>query len=190
MKAKKRIPIVVAIIVVLVIIIAVIGRKIYIEDLKENIEISITSVSIAPNPSEDEWWLGKNVGDVLLAHTELYGVELSKNEQQMQYDLNQFNVYQVDLAIKNATEDIELMVTPLIWCKDNEFIWVMDDAALSTSKGVGEHKITQTYFISKTCTPNEIEQHLASDGMPVKVSIKKNNVQEITSYEQQIYLKK
>lgn len=192
MKTKKWIPVTLVIFVVLVIIMVVIGRKIYIHNLKDNVKISISSISMTTNLNKNAWWqsvVGQTAGDVLLPDADMYGVELSETEQQMQYDLNQFNVYQVDIVVKNATEDIDIMVTPLKWCKENAYIWVMDDAGLRSAKGVGSHTMTEVYFISKANTPEEIEQYLVANGIPVYVSIMRNDIHEITSYSQQIYFK-
>ena len=190
MKMKKWIP-VCLISVVLIIIAAVIGHKIYIRNLKDNVKISIASISMTTNLNEDAWWqnvLGQTA-DVLLPDAQLYGIELSETEQQMQYDLNRFNVYQVDIVVQNATEDVEYMITPLLWCKENAYIWVEDDAGLRVAKEAGSSTISAVYFVSKTYTPEDVEQYLKTSGMPVYVSINKNDIHEITSYNEQIYFK-
>lgn len=190
---KKKAALVVGVIVVAIVavILAVVGRKIYIQNLKENAKISIDSVSVVTDLSKDAWWqnvLGQTA-DVLLPDAQLYGIELSETEQQMQYDLNRFNVYQVDIVVQNATEDMEYMITPLLWCKENAYIWVEDDAGLRVAKVAGSSTISAVYFVSKTYTPEDVEQYLKTSGMPVYVSINKNDIHEITSYNEQIYFK-
>lgn len=193
MKKKKIITLVsVFSIFLLIITSAVVGRNMYKKNLKENVDIYISSVSLVENPDDPKneevygllnQFFNQTVGDICVYYDPLK--EFSEAEKTMKFDLNTFNVYKIEVACdkKNTAKDkfIYAMITD--FCQESKYMKV----PCNVSSNICSEN-TLYYFVSKEYNEEDVKQYLKNTGSSIYVCIGKDELHPIVKYNKTIFL--
>lgn len=195
MKKKKIITLVsVFSIFLLIITSAVVGRNIYKKNLKENVDIYISSVSLVENPDNPnneeiygllKQFFNQTVGDICVYY-DIYDCnkEISEAEKNMKFDLNTFNVYKIEVACdkKNTAKDKSIYAMITDFCQESKYMKV----PCNVSSNICSEN-TLYYFVSKEYNEEDVKQYLKNTGSSIYVCIGKDELHPIVKYNKTIF---
>lgn len=192
MRKNKYMIIVSVIIAVAVIATAtVVGRNIYKENLKENVDIYVSSVSLVENPDDPnnenvyglmERFFNQTVGEIC-AHYDMQD-EFTEAEKSMKFDLNTFNVYKIEIACdkRDAAEDKYVFARQTDFCQESKYMYV----PCNVSSDICSEN-TLYYFVSKEYSEEDVKQYLKNTGSSIYVCIGKDEIRPIVNYNKTIF---
>lgn len=194
---KKKITIITAVVLLFALIVAaVIGRNIYKKNLKENVDIYISSVSLVENPNDPnnenvyglmERFFNQTVGDICVYYDIREGAkEISEAEKAMKFDLNAFNVYKIEIACdkRDAAEDKYVFARQTDFCQESKYMYV----PCNVSSDICTEN-TLYYFVSKEYSEEDVKQYLKNTGGSIYVCIGKDELRPIINFDKTIYYK-
>lgn len=193
MRKNKYMIIVSVIIAVAVIATATVVGRIYKENLKENVDIYISSVSLVENPDDPnnenvyglmERFFNQTVGDICVYYDPLK--EFSEAEKAMKFDLNAFNVYKIEVACdkRNTAEDKSVFAMITDFCQESKYMYV----PCNLSSDICSEN-TLYYFVSKEYSEEDVKQYLEKTGSSIYVCIGKDELRPIVNFNKTIYYK-
>lgn len=178
-------------IVVIAVIAIAIGNNIYKNDLQENVDIYISSVSLVENPDDPKneevygllnQFFNQTVGDICVQYDPLK--EFSEAEKAMKFDLNTFNVFKIEIACeqRNSAENKKVFGKLIDYCKISKFMKV----PCNVSSDIFTEN-TLYYFVSKEYSEEDVKQYLKNTGSPIYVCIGKDELRPIVNYNTTIF---
>lgn len=193
---NKKIIILVSILAIssLIIITAVVGRNIYKENLKKNVDIYISSVTLVENPDDSDneevygllsQFFNQTVGDICVHYDMREGAkEISEAEKAMKFDLNTFNVYKIEIACdkRDAAEDKYVFARQTDFCQESKYMKV----PCNISSNICSEN-TLYYFVSKEYNEEDVKQYLKNTGSSIYVCIGKDELRPIVKYNKTIF---
>ena len=197
MKVKKSM-VGVTVIVVLAIMVnsVIIGRNIYKESLKKNVDIYISSVSLIEKPDDPkneniydliEQFINLTVGDICVYYDTRYmDKEFSETEKSMKFDLSNFNLYIITISCdkKNIAKNKYVFSALKEFCQADIYMNVPCNVS---SDICGDN--TLYYFVSKEYNEEDVKHYLKDTGIPIYTNIGKDELHSIVNYNQTIYFK-
>lgn len=178
----------------LIIISAVVGRNIYKENLKKNVNIYISSVTLIENSDDSDneevygllsQFFNQTVNDICVHYDMREGAkEISEAEKVMKFDLNTFNVYKIEIACnkREAAADKYVFARETDFCQESKYMKV----PCNVSSNICSEN-TLYYFVSKEYNEEDVKQYLKKTGSSIYVCIGKDELRPIVKYNKTIF---